>query len=300
MWFGPVSNQVIIQKKRGLAIFLTIFAGCVLGIMDALSKQLIGSFEVIQVLWSRYFFHSVIVFVYLILFCSKSVFISKKPKIQIQRSLALFVATIAMYVSLDYLPLADAASVQFSAPVLVTLISGIFLGEKIGKRRYIAVIVAFCGVLIIVQPGIEFRWAMLLPLIAAFMLAIFLIQTRALQSFDNAYTTLFYSTLIGAIVFIIVIPFFWRQPTSEEWFFMVVQGSLGAIGHLAIIKALKYSTASFLAPFLYSQLLVAIILSVMYLGDPVTIMMCLGAFIIMASGIYIWYREVFLINVGSP
>ena len=73
-------NQNIIRKKRGFAIFLTIFAGCVLGTMDALSKQLIGSFEVIQVLWSRYFFHSVIVFGYLVLFCSKSVFISKKPK----------------------------------------------------------------------------------------------------------------------------------------------------------------------------------------------------------------------------
>jgi drug/metabolite transporter (DMT)-like permease len=91
---------------------------------------------------------------------------------QIQRSCLLFGATLAMYTSLKYLPLADAAAVQFFSPVLVTILSSLFLGEKIGIRRYLAVIIAFWGV-IIIQPGTNIRWAILLPMISAFMLAIF-------------------------------------------------------------------------------------------------------------------------------
>ena len=282
------------QRTLILAIFLTVLGGGALAVMDAISKELTNYFEVAQVLWSRYFFHAAIVIVYLLSFQPRSVFKSNKPKMQIQRSFLLFGATVAMYTSLKYLPLADAAAVQFFSPVLVTILSSLFLGEKIGIRRYIAVVTAFCGVVIIIQPGADFRWAILLPVITAFLLAIFLIQTRKLSDYDNSYTTLFYSTLVGVIFLICVAPFFWRQPNAREFFLMGLQGGLGAIGHLAIIKGFQYATASFLSPFLYSQLIVAAVLSVIYLGDPLTIEIFIGAGLIVISGIYIWYREVYL------
>jgi len=273
---------------------LTILGGGLLAIMDAISKELTNYLPIIQVVWSRYFFHAIIVIIYLLLSQPRSVFESNQPRLQIQRSFLLFVATLAMYTSLRYLPLADAAAVQFSAPVLVTILSSLFLGERIGIRRYIAVLAAFCGVLIIVQPGIGFRVAILLPMITAVLLAIFLIQTRKLQDYDNPYTTLFYTTLVGVIILIIAVPFYWQEPSYNELILMCVQGSLGAAGHLAIIKGLQFATASFLSPFLYFQLLVAVALSVIYLGDPLTIEIILGAGLIIMSGIYIWYREVFL------
>jgi drug/metabolite transporter (DMT)-like permease len=271
-----------------------VLGGGSLAVMDAISKELTNYFEVAQVLWSRYFFHAAIVIVYLLSFQPRSVFKSNKPKLQIQRSFLLFGATVAMYTSLKYLPLADAAAVQFFSPVLVTILSSLFLGEKIGIRRYIAVITAFCGVIIIIQPGADFKWAILLPVITAFLLAIFLIQTRKLSDYDNSYTTLFYSTLVGVIFLICVVPFFWRQPNVSEFLLMGLQGGLGAAGHLAIIKGFQYATASFLSPFLYSQLIVASVLSVVYLGDPLTIEIFIGAGLIVISGIYIWYREVYL------
>ena len=282
------------QRTLILAIFLTVLGGGSLAVMDAISKELTNYFEVAQVLWSRYFFHAAIVIAYLLSFQPRSVFKSNKPKLQIQRSFLLFGATVAMYTSLKYLPLADAAAVQFFSPVLVTILSSLFLGEKIGIRRYVAVITAFCGVIIIIQPGADFRWAILLPVITAFLLAIFLIQTRKLSDYDNSYTTLFYSTLVGVIFLICVAPFFWRQPNVTEFLLMGLQGGLGAAGHLAIIKGFQYATASFLSPFLYSQLIVASVLSVMYLGDPLTIEIFIGAGLIVISGIYIWYREVYL------
>jgi len=282
------------QKELVLAILLTVTGGGVLAVMDAISKELTNSLPVIQVVWSRYFFHTVIVIIYLLSCQSRSIFVSNCPKIQIQRSLLLFIATFAMYTSLKYLPLADAASVQFFAPVLVTILSGLFLKEVIGVRRYLAVVVAFAGVLIIVQPGFGFRWAMLLPLTTAILLAIFLIQTRTLQRYDNPYTTLFYTTLVGVIVLILAVPFYWQQPSLSQLFLMCMQGSLGAVGHLAIIKGLQFATASFLSPFLYSQLVVAVLLSAIYLGDPLTIHVVIGATLIILSGIYIWYREVHL------
>jgi len=265
-----------------------------MAVMDGISKHLTGSFDVVQVLWSRYFFHAIIVVAYLLLTRSRSVFKTNKPKIQLQRSFALFAATCAMYTSLKYLPLADAAAMQHAAPVLVTIISGIFLGEKIGVRRYGAVVAAFIGVLIIVQPGADFQWPILLPLFTALMLAIFLIQTRALQDHDDVYTTLFYSTLIGVIVFIVIVPFFWKQPNLGEFLLMCTQGTLGAIGHLALIKGFKYASASVLSPFLYSQLLVSVIISVTYFTDPLTVMMLGGAGLVVASGVYIWHREIYL------
>ena len=282
------------QRTLILAIFLTVLGGGSLAVMDAISKELTNYFEVAQVLWSRYFFHAAIVIAYLLSFQPRSVFKSNKPKLQIQRSFLLFGATVAMYTSLKYLPLADAAAVQFFSPVLVTILSSLFLGEKIGIRRYVAVITAFCGVIIIIQPGADFRWAIILPVITAFLLAIFLIQTRKLSDYDNSYTTLFYSTLVGVIFLICVAPFFWRQPNVTEFLLMGLQGGLGAAGHLAIIKGFQYATASFLSPFLYSQLIVASVLSVMYLGDPLTIEIFIGAGLIVISGIYIWYREVYL------
>ncbi len=282
------------QTNILLGILLTIAAGSSMAIMDAISKHLTGSFNVVQVLWSRYFFHTIIVVVYLLATRSRSVFKSNRPVIQLQRSFALFAATAAMYTSLVYLPLADAAAVQHVAPVLVTIISAIFLGEKVGLRRFGAVVAGFVGVLIIIQPGADFKLPTLLPLITAFMLAIFLIQTKTLQDQDDAYTTLFYSTVVGVVVFIVIVPFVWRQPTLSEFLLMCVQGSLGAIGHLALIKGFKYASASVLAPFLYSQLLVSVILSVTFLADPLTIMMLAGASLIVASGIYIWHREVYL------
>ena len=284
------------QRTLILAIFLTVLGGGALAVMDAISKELTNYFEVSQVLWSRYFFHAAIVIAYLLSFQPRSVFKSNKPKLQIQRSFLLFGATVAMYTSLKYLPLADAAAVQFFSPVLVTILSSLFLGEKIGIRRYIAVITAFCGVIIIIQPGADFKWAILLPVITAFLLAIFLIQTRKLSDYDNSYTTLFYSTLVGVIFLICVAPFFWRQPNVTEFLLMGLQGGLGAAGHLAIIKGFQYATASFLSPFLYSQLVVASVLSVIYLGDPLTIEIFIGAGLIVISGIYIWYREVHLQN----
>ncbi len=287
------ANSLPQKKAIALGILLTILAGSSMAVMDGISKYLANSFDIVQVLWSRYFFHAIIVIVYLLLTKSRAVFLTNRPKIQLQRSFALFAATAAMYTSLKYLPLADAASVQHVAPVLVTIISGLFLGEKIGIRRYLAVVAAFVGMLIIVQPGADFRWPILLPLITAFMLSAFLIQTRQLQGVDDAYTTLFYSTLVGVVVFIMIAPFFWRQPTFPEFLLMVAQGSLGAVGHLALIKGFQYATASVLSPFLYSQLLVSVILSVTYFADPATLAMLVGAGLIVASGIYIWHREVY-------
>ncbi|MBT3990184.1 MAG: DMT family transporter [Rhodospirillaceae bacterium] len=282
------------QKSILLGIILTILSGSFLAMMDAISKHLMGSLDSVQVIWSRYFFQALVVTVYLLATRSRSIFKSARPGIQLRRSAALFGATFAMYSSLQFLPLADASAVQFMAPVLVTIISGVFLKEAIGVRRYSAVFVAFCGVLLIVQPGGDFQWPILLPLFTALMMAIFLIQTRELRLHDDDYTTLFYSTLVGVIVLILIVPFFWQHPSLKEFLMMCAQGSLGAVGHLMLIKGFKHASASVLSPFLYSQLLVAVILSVTVLADPMTIGIFAGACLIVASGLYIWHREVYL------
>ncbi len=288
--------SVSTNKKILIGIGFTLLSGSLLAFMDALSKYLTGSFHPIQVIWSRYFFHALLVVLFLLATQSRPIFKSNRLGLQLSRSAALFGGTLALYTSLKYLPLADAAAIQFFAPVLVTILSGVFLGEKIGYRRYGAVVIAFIGVMLVVQPGVNFKWPMILPMLTAFLVAIYLIQTRALHGIDHAYTTLFYSTVFGVVLLALIIPFYWEQPSLAELMLMVTQGCIGAIGHLLLIKGFKFAPASVLSPFLYSQLLMSVLISVGYFGDPLTIGIIAGALLIVGSGIYIWHRELKLSN----
>ena len=279
-------------KKLLLGIILVIWAGVLLATMDALSKQLTGSFDTVQVLWGRYFFHTLIIFVVLSRKLDFSFLKSRQPYLQLRRSIMLIGATATMYLSLRYIPLANATSIQFFAPVLVTVFAGLFLGEKVGIHRQLAAMIGFCGVLVIMQPGVgDFNFYALLPLATAFMLATYLLMTRQLIGKDDERCTQFYATAIGSVLLSFIVPWIWTPPTGIEFCMMVAQGSLGALGHFLILRAFQFAPASLLSPFLYSQLLAATVWSVFYFEDEPSSGLLIGATILVGSGLYIWWRE---------
>lgn len=287
------SDLVHTQIAPALAILMIIATGFVLAGMDVTAKYLALEIPVLVVLWGRYFFHTVLTFgIYAGKRRSFEFLRARRPGLQLIRAGALFGATSFMYVAITRMPLGDAAAIQFFAPVLVTLISGLFLGEHLGPRRIGAVIVAFIGVMFVARPGSGvLGWDALLPLTTAFLLAIYMVMTRVIRDKDNRDATTFYSTAVGAIILTALVPFFWQSLSPLQWVLMATMGLAGAVGHFLLVKAFHSAEASMLAPFTYSQVVGAIIWGLVIFGDVPSPWTAMGATLIIGSGVYVWYRE---------
>lgn len=269
----------------------TLFLAC----MDAVSKHLVMRLDLFQVIWGRFTFHSLFVLIWLGLSTGGLGFLrSRRPVGQLLRSLTLLGTTGLIFLALITQPLADVIAVMFFAPVLLTLLAGFFLGEAIGLHRLVAVVLGFCGVLLVVRPGFSMNWQMLLPCGAAVLLACYYLMTRAVSSHDNSHTTAFYSTAFGAVALSVAVPFQWQDIGIGELSMLVVLGALGAIGHFFLIAAFARAPASVLSPFLYVQLLAAAVASVVVFQDPLRATTVLGAVFLVGGGLVIWWWEAVL------
>ena len=275
-------------------ILLVIVAGFALAGMDGIAKMLSGlGLPILFVIWGRYVVPSVVTFIVCAATTRSLNFVwARRPGLQFIRAASIFGATSTLYISLTKMPLGEAASIQFLAPVLVTAISGVFLGEHVGARRWTAVVVAFFGVVIISRPGsgVFGVWA-LLPLMTAVLMAIYMILTRTIRDKDDPETTTFYTTAVGAVALTLTLPWTYTPMPPAQWGLMFLMGSLGAFGHFLWVMAFRRAEASALAPFTYSQVVAAIILGYLMFGDAPSVWTLVGATMIIGSGVYVWYRE---------
>jgi drug/metabolite transporter (DMT)-like permease len=284
------------------AVVLIIATGIVLAGMDALAKFLALQVPIIMVLWGRYFFHTVITFsAYGLKTRSLQFLRARKPGLQFVRAGALFGATFFMYQAITRMPLGDAAAIQFLAPVLVTALSGLLLGEQVGPRRWAAVACGFIGVLLVARPGSGvLGWNALLPLATAVLLAIYMMMTRIIRNQDDPAATTFYSTALGALILSVMVIFNWETPTQLQWGLMIAMGATGAVGHYMLVKAFHTAEASMLAPFTYAQVLAAIIWGLLLFGDVPSLWTISGAGVVISSGLYVWYRETRVAKLPKP
>lgn len=279
------------NPKLLLGIGMTLAAGTALATMDAVGKQLSQTYPVLQIVWARYFFHAVLVLVVLSARHGVGFMRTSHPWMQTIRGLMLIAVTGLLYLALTRVPLADATAIMFFAPVLVTLLSAVFLAERITLVRVGAVLAGFIGVLLIVRPGFQTDLFMLLPVVSACTLAVYLLLTRALSGKDPVRTTIFYTTAMGTVAVSLLLPLVWQAPSLSHLLLMVLMGALGAIGHFFIISAFAFAPASALSPFLYAQILAAMVLSVVVFGDPLTATMLLGTALLVGSGLVVWWKE---------
>jgi drug/metabolite transporter (DMT)-like permease len=288
-----MSNSNDLHSFPAIPVALTIAAGIVLAGMDAFAKFLSLELPFLVVLWGRYFFHTAITFgSYGIKTRSLQFLRARRPDLQFIRALALFGATFFMYIAITRMPLGDAASIQFLAPVLVTALSGLLLGEQVGPRRWMGVGLGFIGVLLVARPGSGILgWNALLPLATAVLLAFYMLLTRIIRDKDDAATTTFYTTALGTVILSVLVIFNWQTPTPMQWILMVTMGSAGAVGHFMLVKALHNAEASMLAPFTYSQVVAAIAWGYLVFADVPSIWTVAGASVVITSGLYVWYRE---------
>ena len=274
------------------AIILNLSAWVMLPVMDGFAKYLSSTLPILQITWSRYFFTVVFVLPIMLVFFRKNLTWTEQPKLQLIRGLLLFCANILFFYSISIISLAKALTLAFIAPLIVTLLSPIILGEKVGFRRWAAVIVGFIGSLIVIRPGfVEFNLASFAALGTGTMYGFYLIVTRKLHNSDNPLLTLLLTGTVGAILGSIIMPTVWVQPTINEWYMMFAIGFFASIGHFFLILSLRYADVSKLAPFGYFEIVPNIIIGYFFFNNFPNQWHFLGLFIIISSGIYIFRRE---------
>ncbi|WP_207477783.1 DMT family transporter [Arenibaculum pallidiluteum] len=274
---------------RGIMLMLLAVLGWVA--MDTIGKTLVGwGIPVWQVTWARYAFHLAAMLPFVL--AGRVNVRTTRPGLQVTRSLLLLVVTFLVYTALRFLPLATVNAIGFLTPLLITALSVPLLRERVGIRRWLAVAAGFAGVLILIRPSPAMHPAMLLPIAAALMNAFYQIATRLLSHTEPATTTLFWTSLVGFTVASAAVPFAWSSPDAWGWTLMVALGVLGCVSHYLMIVAYTASPAVVVAPFTYTQLIWVVPVGWFAFGDLPDLWNAVGAAIIVASGLYTFYREV--------
>jgi drug/metabolite transporter (DMT)-like permease len=275
------------------AIIFNLLAWIMLPVMDGFAKYLSADLPVLQITWARYFFTVVFTLPVMFFFYNKQLVWTDKPKLQFVRGIILLCANICFFYAISVISLAKALTLAFIAPLIVTAFSPIILGEKVGFRRWTAVIIGFIGSLVVIRPGfVELNLASFAALGTGVMYGFYLIITRKLSISDNPLLTLLLTGLVGLVIISSVIPFIWVKPTLNQWSMMAGIGVFACIGHLFLILSLKYADASKLAPFSYFEIITNIIIGYYFFNNFPDNWTFLGLFIIILSGIYISRREI--------
>lgn len=277
---------------RGILLFM--LALMLFALLDATSKHLTATFAVPLLVWARYTLHFVIMLVFVAPSMRLQLVRTDNLALQVVRALALVGTTGFAMMAFRSMPLAEATAVLFLAPLLVTLLAGPFLGERIGAGRWVAVVVGFAGVLLIARPGGALNLAgVLWALAGAACYAAYQLLTRRLSHAENPLTLLFYTALVGTAVMSLALPWFWFEfsPDPLQWLMIASLGFYGGVGHFILIRAFRLAPASTLTPFGYTQLIWAGLLGWLVFGHLPDAMTTAGMAIIAASGLWLALAE---------
>jgi len=283
------------QKNNLRGIWLMIAGSAVLVTSDAVSKFLTETYPVWQVLTLRHVGALVAILVY-VRFATgwEALRVNYWPG-QILRGVIFFGTAIFVIWSLQVLPLPTFTAIVFSGPFFVAALSVPLLNEKVGWRRWMAILVGFSGMLIIVRPGAQnFEWLLVLPICAAIFAAFRDIITRKISVSETSIAILFWSTIIVTFASLLAIPLGWNRLGWAEAGLFLINGILNAGAHFLIIEALRYGEAALISPFRYSALLWSILFGLVIWNHMPDTWVFVGSAVIAASGIYMIKREAHL------
>lgn len=264
-----------------------VFAVSTFTCLDTISKYLSQHYPVPAVVWVRYMVHVLLMAAVLGPRMGLDLVRTANPRLQIVRGTLLAAASLVFVTGLSLLPLAEAASIAFTAPLFVAVLAGPLLKEEVGVRTWAALAGGFVGVLLIVRPGSGlFSWAALLPLASAAMMAAYQMMTRRLAGRDSTMTLLFIPALVGSALVPLVFPQQLALPQgwAHAGLFLLI-GILGVLGHYLLILAHHHAPASVLSPFMYAQLFTALALGWLVFGQLPDAVALVGMAAICASGL---------------
>ena len=280
------------SKIELLGIIFAIFAYLAFSLLDSIQKTLIIYYSVFQILFIKYFFTFFLSFIESKRKKNKKFYLTHNWKLQLLRSFLSILESGCFILAFRYLSLADAHSIGALTPIVVVILSFIFLKEKISPRIWFAVFTGFVGVLIVMRPGLTvFEPASLIPLMAAFFLGWYQIVTRKVSTTDRNETSLFYAGIVG-MIFMGLISFFYWKPISTDFILLFLGvGVLYSLGVYFQIVALSRARASIVQPFHYTLIFWSIIFGFLFYNEIPDLFTLLGALIIIVSGIYIFIKK---------
>lgn len=281
------------NPRLGIALMIT--ATMVFAAQDGVSRYLAGKYDVMTVVMIRYWFFAAFV---VGLSAVRGggiarVARTRQPVLQIFRGVLLVAEICVTVLAFVLLGLIETHAVFAVYPLLVAALAGPVLGEYVGWRRRIAIVVGLIGVLVILRPGLRvFSPEALIPLAAAFGFALYALLTRKAARLDSSETSFFYTGVAGAVAITLVGPFFWTPiEGAVDWAWMAVLCVMGATGHYLLIRTYEVAEAGTVQPFAYFQLVFVALLGLAFFDERPDAWTVAGAGLILAAGIYAMLRQ---------
>ena len=275
-------------------VLLMLLALFFFAALDATAKHLVLTFALPLLVWARFTLHCLLMVVFLAPSMRGKLLATKRPLIQVIRALLLLGVSLFALAALRLMPLAETTAILYVTPLLVVLLSGPFLGERVSLRRWASVATGFAGALLIARPGGALSGlGILFSLAAALCYSVYQIQTRQLSSTESAVTMLFYTALTGTAAMSLALPWFWSgpMPSPQQALLIASLGISGGAGHFLLTRAFRHTPASTLSPLMYVQLIWATLLGWQLFGQLPDRLTILGMLAIAGSGLSIALSE---------
>lgn len=274
---------------RGIG--LNLLAGLIFALADTIAKKLAGEVPIVQITWTRYIVFVGMAFLLTTRISGASFFV-RQPWLQVARGMCLVCSSMLFVLGIRDVGLAEAATIGFIGPIIVTFLSIPLLGEKVDARRWIALAAGMAGVLVVLRPGTgTFQPEGLYRVASAMFWAVGVILTRRMTRTERAETTMFWSAVSGFVVLCAIIPFHFVTPTPMQLWLSLGQGVLSSLGQWLVILSLRFTPVSTLAPYSYMQLLYMTAAGFLAFGALPDQWTLIGAGIIVCSGLYTAQRE---------
>jgi drug/metabolite transporter (DMT)-like permease len=291
----PLTPPSGARSERLTAVLLMCAAVTLFSCLDATAKYLVthSALSTGQVVWMRFMGQALLMTAILGPWTIPSLLKTQKLGLQIVRSFLMVACTACNFIAVQYLRLDQTVAVAFLAPLVVAALAGPFLGEWVGWRRMLAILVGFAGILIVVRPGFaEVHWAFGVSFLSMLAYAFFMLVTRKLSAFDPPLVTLFYALLAGTILGAPIAFAHWVWPDSAfQWMLLLSLGAFGGLGHYLLILAYRLAPASSVSPFLYFQMISMVALGYLVFENTPDHWTLIGSLVIVGSGLYLVHRE---------
>ncbi|MBC7155114.1 MAG: DMT family transporter [Rhodobacteraceae bacterium] len=281
------------EQNTRLGIWLMVATTLIFAAQDGISRHLASEYSVLMVVMIRFWFLGAFVMAMAARRAGglRRAAISARPGLQLVRALLLTAEICVMIAGFTVLGLIESHAVFISYPLLVAALSGPVLGEKVGWRRWGAIGIGFVGMLIILQPGMAvFSPHALIPLLAAFMFALYGLLTRFVARHDTSEVSFFWTGVAGAVIMTAVGIWFWEPMTGGDWAWMGILCCTGVAGHWTLIKSYEVAEASAVQPFAYLQLVFGASIGFFVFDEVLRWNVVVGAVFVVAAGLFTLWR----------
>lgn len=281
------------EQNTTRGIWLIVIVTFIFAMQDGISRHLSATYNVYMVVTIRYWFFALFTLALAARGAGglRANLATRQPVLQIFRALVLVAEIVIMVQAFVILGLIESHAVFASYPLLVAALSGPVLGEKVGWRRWMAIGIGFTGILIILEPGFGvFRPEAIIPLICAFMFALYALLTRFAARKDSAAVSFYWTGLVGALVMTPVGLWFWQPMIGTDWLWMGALCLTAVTGHFLLIQAYELAEASAIQPFAYLQLVWAAALGLVVFQDTLRPNVAVGAGVVVCAGLFTLWR----------